>query len=167
MNTSAIKLGLHSPKNIEANDRIRQRVPPTQECLAADFRLVHISDPHLSRQFYREHLKSFKLLLKSILAAGCDHLVITGDLVSTGEEEDYYLAREILGTLDLLNSARLTVIPGNHDIFGGPHRAVDVLSFPHYIRNVDYARHLERFQVVFGETLEEVVCTGEIQSSPS
>ena len=160
MNTSASMLGLHSPNEIVTDSSIPQGLLPTRESPPSDFRLVHISDPHLSRQFYREHLKSFKLLLKSILAAGCDHLVITGDIVSTGEEEDYYLAREILGTLDLLDSARLTVVPGNHDIFGGPHRAVDVLSFPQYIRNVDYARHLELFQMVFGETFENVVSYG-------
>jgi Icc protein len=126
-----------------------------------DFKLVHISDPHLSRQFYREHLKSFKLLLRAILDAGCDHLVISGDIVSTAEEDDYYLAREILGKLNLLDSNRLTVVPGNHDIFGGPHRAIDVLSFPQYIRNVDYARHLDQFHSVFAETFENVISFGE------
>ena len=134
---------------------------PPQESSQREFRLVHLSDPHLSRQFYREHMKSFKLLLKSILAEGCDHLVITGDIVSTGDEDDYYLASEILGTLNLLDTNRLTVVPGNHDIFGGPHRAVDILSFPQYIRSVDYARHLDRFQVVFGETLANVVSYGQ------
>jgi 3',5'-cyclic-AMP phosphodiesterase len=160
MNTSVNKPGLLSPQRAEAHSGASEGIPLTLESPRREFRLVHISDPHLSRQFYREHLKSFKLLLKSILAAGCDHLVITGDIVSTAEEEDYYLAREILGTLDLLDSTRLTVVPGNHDIFGGPHRAVDVLSFPQYIRNVDYARNLELFQIAFGETFEDVVSYG-------
>lgn len=160
MNTNASISGQHSPNTVDTSSGYDSGAPVAAESVSSDFRVVHISDPHLSRQFYREHLKSFKLLLKSILAAGCDHLIITGDIVSTGEEDDYYLAREILGTLDLLDSKRLTVVPGNHDIFGGPHRAVDVLSFPQYIRNVDYARHLERFQVVFSETLENVVSYG-------
>ena len=161
MNTSAITPVRHSRSNVDSSSACLQGVPTTKESPTGDFRLVHISDPHLSRQFYREHLKSFKLLLKSILAAGCDHLIITGDIVSTGDEEDYYLAREILGTLDLLDAKRLTVVPGNHDIFGGPHRAVDVLSFPQYIRNVDYSLHLERFQLVFGETLDNVISYGQ------
>jgi 3',5'-cyclic-AMP phosphodiesterase len=127
---------------------------------APEFKLVHISDPHLSRQFYREHLKSFKLLLRAILDAGCDHLIISGDIVSTAEEDDFYLAREILGKLDLLHTNRLTVVPGNHDIFGGPHRAIDVISFPQYIRNVDYARHLDQFQNIFAETFENVTSYG-------
>ena len=145
--------------------------PPSGSCSAAhrprgDFRLVHISDPHLSRQFYPEHLKSFKLLLKSILASGCDHLVITGDIVSTANETDYTLAREILGTLGFLESSRLTVVPGNHDIFGGPHRAVDILSFPQYIRSVDYQRNLERFRLTFSETFDGVKFLAEDSAFP-
>jgi Icc protein len=161
MNTSEILPVLRSPTDTGTVPGLPTGNPPTQESTPGEFRLIHLSDPHLSRQFYREHMKSFKLLLKSILATGCDHLIITGDIVSTGEEDDYYLAREILGTLDLLDANRLTVVPGNHDIFGGPHRAVDILSFPQYIRNVDYARHLDRFQVVFGETLANVISYGQ------
>ncbi len=160
MNTSSAtleqrKTGWLTSSSVSVGETI-----PAKKSPLIDFKVVHISDPHLSRQFYREHLKSFKLLLRSLLDAGCDHLVITGDIVSTADEDDYYLAREILGKLDLLDSRRLTVVPGNHDIFGGPHRAVDVLSFPQHIRNVDYARHLERFQRVFAETFQNVVSYG-------
>jgi 3',5'-cyclic AMP phosphodiesterase CpdA len=160
MNTNASISKRHDPRFNDAEPESHSGVPTSAEPTGNGFRIVHISDPHLSRQFYREHIKSFKLLLKSLLASGFDHLIITGDIVSTGEEDDYYLAREILGTLDLLDSKRLTVVPGNHDIFGGPHRAVDVLSFPKYIRNVDYARNLGLFQVAFGETLETTVSYG-------
>ncbi len=52
------------------------------------FRVAHISDPHLSRQFYREHIKSFKLLLRSILEMEYDHVKITGDIVSTADPDD-------------------------------------------------------------------------------
>lgn len=124
--------------------------------LHRSFKIAHLSDPHLSRQFYREHIKSLKILLRSVLDAGYDHIVISGDLVSTADEDDYYLAREILGKLGLLNSERLTVVPGNHDIFGGPHRAMDLLSFPQHIRSVDYQRHLKLFQGAFAETFDGV-----------
>jgi len=119
-----------------------------------DFKLVHISDPHLSRQYYREHIKSFKLLLKSAIEDGADHIVITGDIVSTADQNDFYLAREIFASMGILNSRMLTVVPGNHDIFGGPHRAVDVLSFPSHLRNIDYERHLRFFYYAFEETFE-------------
>ncbi|HET7152466.1 MAG TPA: metallophosphoesterase [Candidatus Kapabacteria bacterium] len=127
------------------------------------FTLVHISDPHLSRQFYREHFKSFKILLRSILEEGCDHLLLTGDIVSTPNIDDFYLVREILAKHNMLSADKLTVVPGNHDIFGGPHRATDVLSFPQYIRNVDYKRHLALFLETFEETFEtaEYITHGE------
>ncbi|HVN49332.1 MAG TPA: metallophosphoesterase, partial [Bacteroidota bacterium] len=116
------------------------------------YRIAHISDPHISRQYYREHIKSFKMLLRSIVEAGVDHIVITGDIVSTGNEDDFYLAREIFSKLDLLDAERLTVVPGNHDIFGGPHRAVDVLSFPQHIRSVDYRKNMKLFLQAFAQT---------------
>lgn len=120
------------------------------------YRLAHISDPHISRQYYREHIKSLKLLLRSLVDDGVDHIVITGDIVSTGNEDDYYLAREIFSKLDLLHADRLTVVPGNHDIFGGPHRAVDVLSFPQHIRSVDYRKNMDLFLRSFAETFSGV-----------
>ena len=124
---------------------------------ARPYRIGHISDPHISRQHYREHIKSFKLLLRAMLNDGVDHIVISGDIISTGNEDDYFLTREILFSHGLLNSSRLSVIPGNHDIFGGPHRAVDVLSFPQHIRSVDYRRNMQLFQNAFAETFEGVV----------
>jgi 3',5'-cyclic-AMP phosphodiesterase len=120
------------------------------------FQIAHVSDPHLSRQHYREHIKSFKMLLRAMMNDGVDHIIISGDIVSTANEDDYFLAREIFASIGLLDSNRLTVVPGNHDIFGGPHRAVDVLSFPKYIRNVDYVRNKELFQNAFAESFEGV-----------
>jgi 3',5'-cyclic AMP phosphodiesterase CpdA len=124
--------------------------------MSQSFQIAHISDPHISRQYYREHMKSFKLLLRAVLDEGVDHIIISGDIISTGHEDDSYLAREIFSNLNLLNSDRLTVVPGNHDIFGGPHRAVDVLSFPQYIRSVDYKYRKELFQSAFAETYDGV-----------
>ncbi len=124
--------------------------------MKSSFQIAHISDPHLSRQHYREHIKSFKMLLRAILNDGIDHIIISGDIISTADEDDYFLAREILANNSLLDSKRLTIVPGNHDIFGGPHRAVDVISFPRYIRNVDYVRNKELFQNAFAETFEGV-----------
>ena len=119
-------------------------------------RIVHISDSHLSRQHYREHMKSMKLLLRSVLEAGCDHLIITGDIVSTAEPDDFYCARELLGSFGLLHPDKLTVIPGNHDIFGGPHRATEVPEFPKHIRTIDYVRNLRLFEEAFAETFVDV-----------
>lgn len=125
--------------------------------LSRPYTIIHISDPHLSRQFYREHYKSFKILLRSIIERGFDHLVITGDIVSTSDPGDYFLAREILQRFGLMDGKRLTVVPGNHDIFGGPHRAIDVLSFPRHVRSIDYHRNLHLFDETFHETFDNAI----------
>lgn len=129
-----------------------QALLDTTEDSGRSFTIAHLSDPHLSRQYYPEHIKSFKILLRTILEEGCDHLVITGDIVSTADPDDYYLARKILTTFGLMDSKKLTIVPGNHDVFGGPHRAVDVLSFPRHIRTIDYHRRLALFEEAFAET---------------
>lgn len=122
----------------------------------SSFTIAHLSDPHLSRQYYPEHIKSFKILLRTILDQGCDHIVLTGDIVSTADPDDYYLARKILTTFGLMDSKKLTIVPGNHDVFGGPHRAVDVLSFPRHIRSLDYHRRFALFEEAFAETFLDV-----------
>ncbi len=139
-------------------DRAIHIQSPTSAPRAAGtpFTIAHLSDPHLSRQYYREHIKSFKILLRTILEHGCDHIIITGDIVSTGDPDDYYLARKILTTYGLMDSKKLTIVPGNHDVFGGPHRAVDVLSFPRHIRTLDYHRRLALFQEAFAESFDGV-----------
>jgi 3',5'-cyclic AMP phosphodiesterase CpdA len=119
-------------------------------CMPQRYSLVHVSDPHLSVLFSREHARSFRSLLRFILERGFDHLVISGDIVSTGDEADFVLARETLDKHGLLDGQTLTVVPGNHDIFGGPHRAVDILSFPQHIRT----RNLELFSSAFAESFQ-------------
>jgi len=96
------------------------------------------------------------MLLRAVLEDGCDHIIISGDLVSTADPDDFYLAREVFSTYGLLDSRLLTVVPGNHDIFGGPHRAVDVVSFPRHIRSVDYRKNLDLFYETFVETFAGV-----------
>lgn len=134
--------------------------PLERVSIVRPFRVAHVSDPHLSRQYYREHLKSLKILLRTVLEEGVDHVVISGDIVSTADPDDLYLAREVFSRAGVLDAQRLTVVPGNHDVFGGPHRAVDVLSFPSHIRSVDYHSHHAMFRDAFAETFE-----GAIRSS--
>ncbi len=126
------------PDENQFMDTLHNQVPlGTIEDSGSSFTIAHLSDPHLSRQYYPEHIKSFNILLRTILDEGCDHLVITGDIVSTGDPDDYYLARKILSTYGLMDSRKLTSVPGNHDVFGGPHRAVDVVSFAQHIGVVE------------------------------
>lgn len=148
---------------IRQHKSLSQINPVTDSCsynkarsISETYNIVHISDLHLSRKYYREHIKSLKILLRSALDSGVDHFVITGDIVSTADPDDFYLAREIFSNMGLLSSERLTVVPGNHDVFGGPHRAIDILSFPKHIRNIDYHNHMMVFYETFSETFSGV-----------
>ena len=51
-------------------------------------------------------------------AARCDHLVITGDLTEDGTEAQFELLAEILAEAGL-PAGRVTLVPGNHDIYTG------------------------------------------------
>lgn len=163
MRTSANGINAPLPDRLPEDSTLRllsggpRRSPLNGRSVHPAFTLVHVSDPHLSRQFYREHLKSFKLLLRMILEREVDHIVLSGDIVSTGDPDDFYVAREIFNRFELLSPDRLTVVPGNHDIFGGPHRAIDVLSFPRHIRSVDWNRNLALFNDAFAETFAETI----------
>ncbi len=149
-----------------ANTGIHHSDPPTQESLKATSDSSIFPIPIFSRQFYREHLKSFKLLLKSILAAGCDHLVITGDIVSTGEEEDYYLAREILGNLDLLNSDSSDSHSWQPRHLWGSTSGRRRLEFSTIYPQCGLRPTPGTLQVVFGETLEDSLSYGQDSSLP-
>jgi 3',5'-cyclic AMP phosphodiesterase CpdA len=78
------------------------------------------------------------------------------DVTSNADERDFLAVRKLLLELDLLNAERTSVIPGNHDIFGGPQLADDVLGFPERCRRTDYADQLQRFAEFFPECLEGV-----------
>lgn len=155
LNRSGAVVSRAQPDANQFRQTLRTHAPlDTTEDSGNSFTIAHVSDPHLSRQYYPEHIKSFKILLRAILDEGCDHIVITGDIVSTADPNDYYLARKILSTYGLMDSRKLTIVPGNHDVFGGPHRAVDVLSFPRHIRSIDYRRRLALFEEAFQETFD-------------
>jgi len=79
-----------------------------------NMRLVHISDLH-----YKQGSKNRVLeLLERVKKAKPDHLVITGDLTGQGRESQFKAVKEILKDTGFYDYDRLTVIPGNHDLFG-------------------------------------------------
>ncbi|MFZ1082989.1 MAG: metallophosphoesterase, partial [Candidatus Kryptoniota bacterium] len=116
------------------------------------FRIAHISDPHVSPEYNRRNILKLKSLLSQVIDEGYDHLVITGDIAGHGEERDFRSVRRILKYFGLLEYEKLTVTIGNHDIFGGVHRAEDLLSFGKHCRSVNYAEKLDLFERAFKET---------------
>lgn len=119
--------------------------------------IAHLSDLHLNTLLTDSNIKKIERLLDYIIEKRTDHLVITGDLVDNADESDLLLLRNHLYKRKLLNSKSLTIIPGNHDIFGGPQRAEDIFDFPSRCRKVNFQEKLASFNKYFQETFDD--CT--------
>lgn len=116
--------------------------------------IAHISDLHLSAHYRRENIRRTKHLLGYIDRLNVDHVVITGDITANADERDFEIARRLLRSHRLLDASRLSIIMGNHDIFGGGHTAEDVLEFPRRCKHTDYDRRMAVFMDCFGEAFE-------------
>jgi predicted phosphodiesterase len=116
------------------------------------FRIAHISDTHVSPEYNRVNIVRLKSLLSQVVDEDYDHVVITGDIAGNGEERDFRSVRRILKYFGLLEYNRLTVTVGNHDVFGGVHRAEDLLPFGSHCRTVNYAEKMSLFERAFKET---------------
>ena len=98
-------------------------------------RLAHFSDFHLSR-LDRDFHRSVALVDDAI-GQEIDHLVITGDVVESGQMGVVKAFITALKQRRWASAARLTVIPGNHDIFPASFRAIPSLRRP--------SRNFEKF----------------------
>jgi Icc protein len=77
-------------------------------------RLAHISDLH-----YTEAKRArITALIGIIRRSGINHLIVTGDLTEDARAENLDQVRDILAGQGYSSSDTLTVIPGNHDLFG-------------------------------------------------
>ncbi|HEY3295232.1 MAG TPA: metallophosphoesterase [bacterium] len=76
--------------------------------------LAHISDLH----YTEANRARVAALFDVVRRAGIDHLIVTGDLTADAREEHLIQVRDLLFASGFRTSAQLTVIPGNHDIFG-------------------------------------------------
>ena len=126
--------------------------------------IAHISDLHLSPEHGRENNRATKKLLGHIGNLGVDHLVISGDIAANAEKQDLQIARAILKSSGWLDSKLLSIVIGNHDIFGGVHRAEDILTFPKHCKRTDYAGKVSEFHDHFHEAFDR--CMHASDSSP-
>ncbi len=123
-------------------------------------RIAHISDLHLSVSKETERGGNFVELLESIRKHSCDHIVITGDIADDAVTEDLVYAREILAQFDFMNYEKLTVIPGNHDIYGASPSGDLSFTFVDLCSKIDIRAN----EKVFTEVFKEV--TGELNGFP-
>lgn len=128
--------------------------------------IAHLSDLHLNTLFSDSNIRKIEKLLDYIIENQADHLIITGDLTDNADESDWLLLRNQLNKRKLLNSDSLTVLPGNHDIFGGPQRAEDIFDFPSRCKKVDYYEKLKSFNNYFEESFENCLYVSQNHNYP-
>jgi 3',5'-cyclic AMP phosphodiesterase CpdA len=128
--------------------------------------IAHLSDLHLSAVHKRGHIRRARRALDYVNALGVDHVVVTGDITADGTPEDYRIARSVFASAGMLNHSRLTVVIGNHDVFGGVHTAEDILSFPGRCAQTDEKAKLKAFGNAFQETFQGSVMPSEKRIFP-
>jgi len=114
-------------------------------------RIIHLSDLHISKDFKRKNIKKFKIALRHALNIKFDHLVITGDLSDNAHSSEFQMIRKILKNFDLLDSSKVSIVIGNHDIFGGVQTAADIIDFPRKCKSFDYDAQVSNFISYFEE----------------
>src|ERR1039457_4673226 len=121
-------------------------------------RIAHLSDCHINLKYHPQHLPRLRRALEDALERnGADHIIITGDLTSNADARDLLTVRRLFESLGILKSSKLTVIVGNHDIFGGPHLADDLLSFADRCRKLDFDEKVSIFQDMFAELFADTI----------
>ncbi len=120
-------------------------------------RIAHLSDLHFTTFFKRNDLAGINYLLEYALDQGAHHIVITGDLTDNAAESDFLILRQLFKKLDILNSQKLSLVIGNHDIFGGVQTAEDIFSFPDKCGKVNFNNQKRKFYSYFKETFNDCI----------
>jgi len=117
-------------------------------------KIAHLSDLHFTTFFRKNNFEKIEYLLQYATKYKFDHLVISGDLTHNADKEDFEILRNLFRKYHLLNSERLSLVIGNHDIFGGPQTAEDVFLFPEKCKLVDYDKKIKEFGDYFSEAFQ-------------
>jgi 3',5'-cyclic AMP phosphodiesterase CpdA len=117
-------------------------------------KLAHLSDLHFTTFFRNSELNGIESLLRYCNSEGVDHLIITGDLVERPEPYDFELLRKVFKQNGFLSSDRLSLVIGNHDIFGGVLTVNDVFSFPKHCETINYKQSVSEFCSYFKESFD-------------
>jgi 3',5'-cyclic AMP phosphodiesterase CpdA len=119
--------------------------------MSGTFTIAHIADLHLSGEHKRFTLRRARRLLDAVVLHNVDHVVVTGDIAADADRRDFEIARRLFKSRGLLDPNKLSVVIGNHDIFGGVHSADDILTFPKRCKNTNYRNKVEEFGEYFHE----------------
>lgn len=129
-------------------------------------KIAHISDLHLNTYYRDSHLREVRKILKYCNDSGVDHLVITGDLTDNASEVNLNILKKSLIYFGYEKSNKLSVVVGNHDIFGGIQKAEEIFSFPDKCRKTDYQAKVKSFNNIFQSSFSDTIYEGKSISYP-
>ena len=113
--------------------------------------IAHISDLHLNSFYNDSTFKRANFLLKEIAESKVNHLIITGDITDNASEKDLERFRRLLIKYNFMDGNKLSIIVGNHDIFGGVQKAEDIFTFPDKCNSTNYNERMDTFLSYFSE----------------
>ncbi|MDQ3194364.1 MAG: metallophosphoesterase [Bacteroidota bacterium] len=119
------------------------------------YKIAHISDLHVNFNDEDGHGSNLIDLLSDIRDRNCDHVLVTGDIAENPDIQDFLYVRELFSHFDLLSSSGMSVIPGNHDIFGGAPAGTEFFRFPLICKKINYDEKLNQFIDLFKETFPD------------
>jgi len=122
-------------------------------------KIAHLSDLHYGFSAERNAVVESRLLQVQSMAP--DHLILSGDLSQSGRAEEFHALASLLQHCGFSTSDRLTVLPGNHDLYyfffkefhaGGdfyrkwrqvPRTAMKIHAYdqPHYEKDLSFFIH--------------------------
>ncbi|NOX89034.1 MAG: metallophosphoesterase, partial [Calditrichaeota bacterium] len=119
--------------------------------------IAHLSDFHICMRHKPENFRKTRFIIKEALKKGAEHFILSGDIVDNPHPENFAAARRILDEFNLLHPDRLTVIIGNHEIYGGVHLVNEITEFPSRCLNTDFLQRVLQFKDYFGEAFENTI----------
>jgi 3',5'-cyclic AMP phosphodiesterase CpdA len=130
------------------------------------FTFAHLSDFHISAEYHRGNIRRTRRALEYAKSLGVDHIIVSGDITANGDPADYRIARSLFASAGLLDATKLSLVVGNHDIFGGVHTAEDVLTFPGQCKRADYGAKVREFGRSFIEAFDHTLRPSEKKFFP-
>lgn len=129
-------------------------------------RIAHLSDLHFTTFFSNNNLSQIEQALRYAIEKKVDHIAITGDLTDNADPKDFIILRKLFQKLNLLNCNKLSLVIGNHDIFGGVQTAEDIFNFPDKCGKIDYQQKVNDFYGYFPELFNDSINYNPLQVFP-
>src|ERR1017187_4352972 len=117
----------------------------------SSFTIAHIADPHIDMAMHPERLSSLRELLVRAIRNGVSHIVISGDIASVPEVSSWIAVRTLLQGLGIYHKARVSIVIGNHDVFGGPNSTFETFRFQRKCQRTNVEKNIRQFESVFAE----------------